>query len=261
MIALGTSAFRLYLFDEPSPMVAPRTRVGVITDDPAEAHRSPCEVALVAPVAPACRALAESVPRRETAAPAPFRRPPALAPPAPGEPLRPGHVFDALAARLPAEAVLVEETPSSQPELYERIAIRAPLGFVGTANGGLGFGLSGAIGLRMGLPERPVVAVLGDGSSLYAIQGLWSAGHYAVGVLLIVLANGRYAVMDSLARERGGSGAWPGFESIEVGGIARCLGCPSIRIETHEHLLGTLDDVLPGLAGRREPLLMEIAVA
>ncbi len=261
VIAVGTSAFRLYLFDEPSPLVEPHTRVGVITDDPAEAHRSPCEVALVAPVAPACRALAESVPIRETAAPPPFRRPPPLAPPAAGEPLRPGHVFDALAARLPPEAVLVEETPSSQPELYQRIPIRAPLGFVGTANGGLGFGLAGAIGLRMGLPERPVVAVLGDGSSLYAIQGLWSAGHYGVGVLLIVMANGRYAVMDNLAREHGGAGAWPGFEAIDVSGIARCLGCPSLRIETYEDLLRALDEVLAGLAARREPLLIEVAVA
>ena len=53
--------------------------------------------------------------------------------------------------------------------------------------GGLGFALAGATGLRMALPERPVVAVVGDGSSLYGIQALWSAAHYRVGVLFVIL--------------------------------------------------------------------------
>ena len=109
-------------------------------------------------------------------------------------------MFDALAERLPRDAVIVEETPSSQPELYRRLPIRSPGGFVACGNGGLGFGVAGSIGLRMGDPERPVVGVIGDGSSMYAIQALWSAAHYEVGVLLIVMANGRYAVMDRLAR-------------------------------------------------------------
>src|SRR5205823_6249630 len=127
------------------------------------------------------------------------RRAPAPEPPDPGEPLRPAHVLAALGQRLPADAVIVEETPSSQPELYERIPARAPMGLVAAGNGGLGFGLSGPIGLRIGLPERPVVAVVGDGSAMYAIQALWSAVQYRVGVLLVVMGNGRYAVLDGLA--------------------------------------------------------------
>jgi benzoylformate decarboxylase len=106
-----------------------------------------------------------------------------------------------------------------------------------------------------------VVGVIGDGSSMYAIQALWSAAHYEVGVLLIVMANGRYAVMDALARTRNAPGAWPAFGSIDIAGMARCLGCPSLNVETHEQLLETFDAVLPGLATRREPLLVEVALA
>jgi benzoylformate decarboxylase len=129
-----------------------------------------------------------------------------------------------------------------------------------TANGCLGFGLAGSIGLRMGLPDRPVVAVLGDGSTTYAIQALWSAARYDVGVLLVVLANGRYAVMDSLARRAGRAAAWPAFEAVDIGGLARSLGCPAVKVETHNDLTRVLDDVLPGLAERREPLLVEAVV-
>jgi benzoylformate decarboxylase len=261
LLAVGTNAFRAYLFDEPVALVEPATRVAVLTSDPGEAHRSPCDLAVVAPVGATCAALVEILPERAAGnPPEPLRRPAPLPPPAAGEPLRPGHVLDALAQRLPEDALLVEECPSSQPEFYRRIPVRAPFGFVGTANGCLGFGLAGSIGLRMGLPDRTVVAVLGDGSATYAIQGLWTAARYDVGVLLVVLANGRYAIMDALAHRQGGAAPWPGFESVDIGGLARALGCPSVRVETHEDLIRILDEVMPELVARREPLLVEAVV-
>jgi thiamine pyrophosphate-dependent acetolactate synthase large subunit-like protein len=261
VVTVGTNAFRLYLFDEPVAPVGPETRVAVVTADPAEAHRSsPCDLAVVAPVGATCRALAGLVRPRTGAAPQPMVRPPAPLPPGLGEPLRSGHVLAALAERLPADALLVEECPSSQPELYQRIPVRIPFGYLSTANGCLGFGLAGSIGLRMGLPGRPVVAVLGDGSTMYAIQALWSAARYDVGVLIIVLANGCYAVMDALARRQGCAPAWPRFEAVDIGAVARALGCPSVRVETHDQLVSALDDALPGLATRAEPLLLEAVV-
>jgi benzoylformate decarboxylase len=170
-------------------------------------------------------------------------------------------VLAELAERLPRDVVLMEEAPGSRPELLERIPARAPLGFISVANGALGFGLAGAIGLRMGLPDRPVVAVLGDGSSMYAIQALWSAAHYRVGVLLIVLANGGYRVMDGLARDHGLPASWPSFESIDFVSIARGLGCDALRISSHDELVRGLDELLPGVAARSEPLLVEMRVA
>src|SRR6202035_5473783 len=127
-----------------------------------------------------------------------------------------------------------EERRPARPGLRAGTAARKPMGFVSNANGGLGFGLSGAIGLRMGAPDRPVVAVLGDGSGLYAIQALWSAARYGVGLLVIVMANGSYAVMDALAREAGGRGAWPSFDDVRIAAIADGLGCPARRISGHD---------------------------
>jgi benzoylformate decarboxylase len=170
-------------------------------------------------------------------------------------------VFDALAQRMPSDAIVVEETPSSQPELYQRLPITAPAGYYAAANGGLGFGLAGSIGLRMGAPDRPVIGIVGDGSSMYAIQSLWSAAQYDVGVLLIVMSNGRYAIMDRLAREAGGAGAWPAFDRVDIAGIAERLGCSARRISGHDELIAVFDEVLPGLEQRGEPLLLEVVVA
>jgi benzoylformate decarboxylase len=49
VLAVGTSAFRGYLFDAPVPLVQPGARVAVISDDPAEVHRSRSQLAVLRP--------------------------------------------------------------------------------------------------------------------------------------------------------------------------------------------------------------------
>jgi benzoylformate decarboxylase len=260
LLVLGAPAFRQYQY-EPGPLVAEGTRLAVVTEDPAEAHRSPAELVLLAAPGAVCRELLGSLAQRSGPPPVPMERPPAPEPPSHGDPLRPAHVLAALGERLPADSVLVEEAPSARPELNRRLAARRPLGFLSAAMGGLGFGLSAPIGVRMALPDRPVVAVVGDGSSLYTIQSLWSAARYEVGVLFVVLANGGYAVMDRLAEGQGEPAPWPAFGAIDLAAIARAQGCNATRVQTHAELVEALDEALPGLAERAEPLLLEVIVS
>ncbi|MGJ6964302.1 thiamine pyrophosphate-dependent enzyme [Streptosporangium sp. G11] len=260
ILTAGAPVFRQYPYED-GPLVAPGTAVAVVTDDPAEAHRSPADLALLASPAVVCARLATLLPARSTAVPP---LPPRALPPVPpgrGEPLRAAHVLHELALRLAPETVVVEETPSSRPDLHRLVPARRPLGFLSAAMGGLGFALPAAVGLRMAAPDRPVVAVVGDGSALYGIQALWSAAHYEVGTLFVVLANGRYAVMDRLAeRADAGKAPWPPFTEVRMAAMARSLGCPARRVETYRELGDVLDEVVPGLAGRREPLLLDVAV-
>jgi benzoylformate decarboxylase len=260
VLTVGAPVFRQYQY-EPGPLVGDGTRLALVTDDPAEAHRSPAELVLVAAPGPVCQALAEAVAERSPSPPAPVQRPSAPDPPADGAPLGPAHVLAALAERLEPDTVLVEEAPSARPELLRRVPARTPLGFVSAAMGGLGFGISAPIGLRMALPERPVVAVIGDGAALYGIQVLWSAARYEAGVLYVVLNNGGYRVMDRLAEGAGEPAPWPSFESIDLSAMARAQGCEARRIATHAELVEALDEAIPGLADRRSPLLLEAMVA
>jgi benzoylformate decarboxylase len=262
VLSVGAPVFRQYPY-EPGPLVRPGTRLAMVTDDPAEAHRAPADLAVVAGLPMFCSVLAATAgssadrsvrhnSRRKRPAPPP--------PPGEGEPLRAAHVLAALAERLPAETVLVEETPSSRPDLHALIPARRPLGFLSAAMGALGFALPASIGVRMAAPERPVVAVVGDGSSLYQIQALWTAVHYRVGVLFVVLANGRYAIMDRLADKHESSGPWPAFEEVSVSGMARAMGASARGISGYGTLLSELDALLPGLAARDRPLLLEVEV-
>jgi benzoylformate decarboxylase len=257
VLVVGAPAFRQYAY-MPGLLYPKGTRVAVVTDDPAEAHRSVAELAVLAPVAGVCAELARKVAARAEAG-SPTRREP-LARLAPHNPLRAGHVFDALAERLPRDSVVIEESPSSRPELLERLPARAPLGIVSPAMGGLGFGIPAAIGIRMGAPARPVVALVGDGASLYSIQALWTAVRYRVGALIVILANGGYAVMDRLMEQEGGSPPWPTFPEIDHVALARAFGCPARRVATPEELEQCFDEVVPSLDGRNEPLVVEISV-
>jgi benzoylformate decarboxylase len=258
VLSVGAPVFRQYQY-EPGPLVEPGTRVALVTDDPEEAHRSPVEVALLGPIAPACRLLATEVTARPMPR-TPLRTVETPGPPAAGEPMRARQVFAALARRLPRNAVIVEESPSSRPDLLDLVPAREPMGFVSPASGGLGFALPGSIGIRMARPDRPVVAVVGDGSSMYAIQALWSAAHYRVGVLVVVMANGRYAVMDQLAEQAGGKAVWPPFEEVDFAGLAASMGCPALKIREYAELERVLDETVPTLVDRQEPLLLEISV-
>jgi len=276
VLTVGAPVFRQYHYDT-GRLTEPGTRLLLISDDPDEINRAPVELAVLAQPAAACAALVDHLPPRRATDRAPLdqsalhqralHRPHRPAPPGADGPLEPAQVFVALADRLPRDAVLVEESPSSRPDLQALVPARAPLGFLSAAMGGLGFGLPAAIGVRLARPARPVVAVLGDGSTLYAVQALWSAAHYGVGVLAIVLANGRYAIMDHLAQTASGvdtplrdAAPWPAFDEVSVGGLATAFGCPTRRVANHQELIAALDEILPSLATRTEPLVLEVAV-
>jgi len=259
VLVVGAPAFRQSGF-APGRLTEPGTRLAVVTEDPEELHRSPADLAVLAPPAAVCRSVAGRLPARDAEPPEPLTLPEPPPPPGPGEPLTAGHVLSALAERLPPDAIVQEEAPVDRPELAYRLPAREPLGYLSAAQGGLGFALPGSTGLRMALPNRPIVAVVGDGSAIYQIQSVWSAAHYSVGAVFVVLSNGGYAVMDVLAELQGGSGPWPGFAEVDLAAVARGFGCPARRIETYEELVAALDEVVPTLRDRTEPLLLDVVV-
>lgn len=260
VITIGAPVFRQYPFED-GPLVPEGTSVVVITDDSDEVARSPADLAILADPAEFAQKLAAEVPTGFEAA-VPARRVQRPTRPQQGSMLRAADVLAALSDRLPRNTVIVEETPSSRTDLHKLLPAREPLGFVSAAMGGLGFAMPAAIGLKMAAPERPVVAVLGDGSSLYSIQSLWSAARYDIGVLFVVLANGRYAIMDRLAEKEGtGPAPWPAFDEVSISGLAASLGCPVSRAAGVAELAEILDEVIPTLSTSKSPLVLEVAVS
>ena len=97
---------------------------------------------------------------------------------------------------------------------------------------------------------------------MYSIQALWTAVRYRVGAMIVVLANGGYAIMDRLLEmEGGGEPPWPSFPEVDVAAIARAFGCPAEHVATAEDLERCLDEVVPSLEEREEPFVLVVSVA
>src|SRR5262249_57993615 len=70
-----------------------------------------------------------------------------------------------------------------------------PQSFFGLRGGGIGWGLPAAIGVKLALPDRPVVALVGDGSAMYTRQALWTAAHDRIGVVVVIFNNRSYRIL------------------------------------------------------------------
>ena len=101
----------------------------------------------------------------------------------------------AVADALPPEAVVVDESISSSGGLRTLVRSDDPRSFFGLRGGGIGWGLPAAIGVQLALPDRPVVALIGDGSAMYTCQALWTAARYRLGVTFVILNNASYRIL------------------------------------------------------------------
>ena len=110
-------------------------------------------------------------------------------------PIQPLALMRTIGDALPDDAVVVDETISSGAGLRRLLRTNDPHAFYGLKGGGIGWGLSAAIGVKLALPDRPVVALIGDGSAMYTIQALWTAAHEKLDILYIILNNSSYRVL------------------------------------------------------------------
>ena len=246
----------------PGRIDGPGRRVAVVTEDPAEAHRSARSRG--------ARPSRSTCARARAACPRATERRPAPAPPAPrrsaaGDPLRPVHVFAALACACRVTPSCSRRPRRAKPELH-----RAPPGGAPARRLEPGDGRARRCDPRRdraphGAARAPDLAIVGDGSSLDAIQSLWSAAHYGVGALFVSSPTAATRQWIRLAEQSGGvAPGGRGFRSLDVAGLARAFGCPGSQVVSdHGRSAATsFDDVLtrPRRLGT-SLLLLEVAVA
>lgn len=88
---------------------------------------------------------------------------------------------------------IVDDCWSCSAILRQTIPFSEPASFMRARGGGsIGWGMSGALGVKLASPDRPVVAIVGDGSAMWSIQSLWTASHYDIPVTYIICVNTCY---------------------------------------------------------------------
>lgn len=167
------------------------------------------------------------------------------------------YVLKRAAALRPAEAVIVEEAPTARGPVHDTLPITREGGFYTCASGGLGYSLPAAIGTAIGQKDK-VIAVLGDGASMYTIQGLFSARDEKANVSFLILNNSGYAALTRFSSEFGMNFV-PGCDltGIDFVMLAEGMGVPAKRVESVEEL----DAALEWSFAQGGPSLLDLRIA
>ena len=114
-------------------------------------------------------------------------------------PMTAAFVLQTLAETRPSDSIIVEEAPSARPAMQRHLPITLSEGFCTMDSGGLGYGMPAAVGVALGKPGARIIGVIGDGSSPYSIQALWSAARLKLPITFVILNNRRYAALQDFA--------------------------------------------------------------
>jgi len=268
-VVVGAPVFRYYPYI-PGEYLPDGLRLWHITDDPAEAARAPVGDSILGDPVLTIEQLLPLVPHGTRSQPLKPPLPHRMSPlpqtspasnaDAAGLPTA-GEVFDELRRICPADAVLVEETPSNLGDLHAAWPITQPDAFYTMASGGLGWSVPASVGIALAERDsgrnRPVVMVVGDGSFQYSLQSIWTAAQLNLPILFIVLRNGEYAILKAFAEVEDSPGV-PGLNipGIDIVSLARGYGCHAVRTDTLDVLRSEA-----AAAERHVPTVLEIPIA
>jgi acetolactate synthase-1/2/3 large subunit len=176
-------------------------------------------------------------------------------------PVSMGRLMGELNTVLPEDAVLIADGGFAAHWgglLYD--SRRPGRGFVpdrGFAS--IGYGLPGAIGAKLAVPDRPVVALTGDGGFNMVLGELETARRLKLAVTVIVVNNAASGYVKALQHLMYGEGAYQSSDLAETdyARVAEALGCRGIRIEQPGELAGALR---MAIGERDRPTVLDVVV-
>lgn len=224
--------------------------LAALSEDPRHIESLPGGLGVLGDVRAGLETLAERLsPRAWTGTPRTLGNPPAE--------MTAAYVLKRVAALRPARAAIVEEAPTARGPEHEVLPILREGGFYSCASGGLGYSLPASVGVALAQGDK-VIAVLGDGSAMYAIQGLFTAFQEQAGVSFLILNNSGYAALTGFSGEFGMNHV-PGCDlsGLDFAQLAEAQGIPSRRVDA----VAELDDALAWSFAETGPTLLDLRIA
>lgn len=158
-------------------------------------------------------------------------------------------VCKAVGHLLPDNAIIVDEAQTSGTMLPMFTAGAPRHDVLALTGGAIGQGLPAAVGAAVACPERPVLALVGDGSSMYTIQSLWTMAREKLNVVSVIFNNHSYGILnielERVGAEKAGPKAkaqldlnHPGLDFVQ---LAQGMGVPATRAGTAEEFTAALE--------------------
>ncbi len=161
-------------------------------------------------------------------------------------------VCQAVGHLMPERCILIDEAITSGLMLPAMTAGAPPHDLLTLTGGAIGQGLPNAVGAAIACPERPVIALVGDGSAMYTIQALWTMAREQLDITSIVFANASYSVLnvelERVGAERVGTKARSQLDltgpTLNFARLAQGMGVHAVRVETAEAFCQALEYAL-----------------
>jgi benzoylformate decarboxylase len=268
-LVIGAPVFRYYPY-VPGPYLPGGLRLLHISDDPSETARAPVGDSLLGDAVLSLEGLKQllgdcrpkTTKARETVSHRMAPHGSGAAKTSNGGRLTAAQVFRALNETRPANTILIEESPSNLADLHAAWPITEPDTFYTFASGILGWNLPAAVGIalaeRNSGRNRPVIAVIGDGSFQYSIQSLWTAAQLRLPILIVVPKNDEYCILKSFAVLEETPGVpgldIPGFDAVS---IAKGYGCDAARLDDIEEI----KRAAVAAWGKSKPTVLEVPIS
>lgn len=155
----------------------------------------------------------------------------------------------AIAAALPADAILVSDTGSAGIWTGAYIPLTQPGQTYLRAAGSLGWGFPAALGAKCAAPDRPVICFTGDGGFWYHLNEMETAVRWGINTITIVNNNHGYgqcisAVEESYVGYQGHPEEIYGITDTDFAALAEAVGCKGIRVTDPAQLDAAIAEAL-----------------
>lgn len=173
-------------------------------------------------------------------------------------------VCQAIGALLPENAIISDEAQTSGIKLPVSTAGAPRHDLLALTGGAIGQGLPAAVGAAVAAPDRPVLALIGDGSAMYTIQALWTIANEGLDVTAIIFNNRSYGILNIELERVGAKKVGPKAKAqldlseppIDFVAMAQGMGVYARRVETAEAFNTALDEAFK----TRGPYLIDAVV-
>ena len=172
-----------------------------------------------------------------------------------------------IASVLPPDTIIANDAATASSAIFDAMDFNEPGSIIGFAGGALGWGMGGGMGMKLAHPDRPVVAVVGDGGAMMTVQALWTAANANIPVVYVICDNNSYRIlkmgMDAyksrVAKEGDPGSRYIGMDfpiPLNLAGIAEAMGVYGRKIKDPADLAPAMRHALE----LGKPAVMDVSI-
>ncbi len=163
--------------------------------------------------------------------------------------ISPASIASILGAKIPENAIVVDESVTTGREFFPETAGAPPHDWINNRGGSIGYAMPVAVGAAIACPGRKVIALIGDGSAMYTVQSLWTMAREGLDITMLIFANGTYNILRGELTNVGVRNPGPravdmlslGRPDLDWVSMARAMGVPGSKVTTSDQLGKAID--------------------